>query len=206
MACPGPTPVPALLHFLIFSSVLKSQARATSTAHSRACKRTICSTGTEVGSLPMGAKLRGAEDRGFPKPPVSQGPLPICQGEGCAEWHSKGPGSKGSAGFSGYMRETRRTFVSSFCTEPEIADSWGNPSLPLSFLFKHYQAATAKPLGTQLITDTQAERKTPSLKSHLGRFHITLLHFSTGQGKNPQLQSIQTPGPAVMVHKEGAAH
>lgn len=203
MTCPGPTPVPALLHLLIFSSVLKSQARVTSTAPSRACKRTICSTGTEVGSLPMGAKLRGAGDRGFPKPPVSQGLLPICRGGGRAEWHSKGPGSKGSAGLSGYIRETQRTFASSSCTEPEIADSWGNPSLPLSFLFNHFQAATAKPLGTQLTTDAGAERKTPSLKSHLGRFHITLLHFSTGEGKKPAKHP--DPCPAVMVHREGAA-
>lgn len=102
---------------------------------------------------------------------------------------SKGLGPKSSAGFSGYTRETQRTFKSSFCTEPEIADSWGNPSLILSFLFNRYQAASTKPLGNQLITDTRAGGKSCSLKSQLGRFHITLLHFSAGEGKNPNCKA-----------------
>lgn len=88
-----------------------------------------------------------------------KGPPHTCRGGGCTELPSTGPGPKSSAGFSGYARETQRTFKSSFCTEPEIADSWGNPSLILSFLFNRYRAASAKPLGNQLITDIRAGEK-----------------------------------------------
>lgn len=108
---------------------------------------------------------------------------------------NKGPGPKGSAGFRGYTRETQRIFESGFCTEPEIADSWGNPSLILSFLFNCYRAASAKPLGNRLIADTWARGKSCSLKSQLGRFHITLLHFSAGEGKKPNCKAARPLAP-----------
>lgn len=98
---------------------------------------------------------------------------------------SMGPGCEGSAGFSGYVHQTQRTFESTFCTEPEIAASQGNPSLVLSFLFNHYRAARANPLGHRRIADTRSGGKSRSLKSRLGRFHITFLNFSAGEGKNP---------------------
>lgn len=103
------------------------------------------------------------------------------------------------------MRETRRTFESGFCTEPEIADSWGNPSPILSFLFDRYRAASAKPLGNRLSTDTRARGKSRSLKSQLAMFHITLLHFFAGEGKNPNCKAARPPGPGAMAHREGAA-
>lgn len=153
----------------------------TSTAHNRA-------TGTGAGSLPMAPKLRGAGDWGLQKPPVSQGP-PACPRGGCAEARCKRPGPKGSAGFTGYTKETQRTFESSFCTEPEIVDSWGNPSLLLPFLLNCYQAESAKPLGNGLITDRGARGETGSLKPQPGRFHIVLLHFAAGDGKNPNCKA-----------------
>lgn len=99
----------------------------------------------------------------------------------------------------------QRTFESTFCTEPEIAASPGNPSLVLSFLFNRHGVTRANPLGHGRIADTRAGGKSRSLKPQLGRFHITLLHFSTGESKNPHLQSSQTPGPAVTAQREGAA-
>lgn len=155
-ACPGPTPAPALLHLPVFSSVLTSQARVTSAAASRACKGTIGSAGTEVGSLPMAARLRAAGIGVFQSLLFLKASSPPAKGEDVLNGTA---GAQGSAGFSGYTCETQRTFASSFCTEPETADSWGDPSLPLPFLFNHCQAASAKPPGTQLITDTGLREK-----------------------------------------------
>lgn len=111
------------------------------------------SAGTSVGGHPVKAKLRDGEERGWGLEAscFSRAPLLCGLRGGSSESPSQGPGPRGSAGFS--MRETQRTSERSFCTEPEIADSWGNPSLLLPFLFDQHRAASAKPRGNRRIAN-----------------------------------------------------
>lgn len=91
-ACPGPAPVQALLHLLILSSFPTGAGPESPAQHTAGPARgTTGCAGTDVGCLPMGAKLRGTGDWGGSKRLLfSQGP-PACRGGGCAELPSKGP-------------------------------------------------------------------------------------------------------------------
>lgn len=88
-----------------------------------------------------------------------------------------GGGGEGSAGFR--MPQTQSTFERGFCTEPEIADSWGNPSLLLPLLLKHNLKETVSP--RRLLAQITAGK-------------VPVLHFSSREGKNSQCQA-QTPSP-----------
>lgn len=119
MARPGPTPAPAFLHLPIRSYFLKPQARgllklelAQSHQHS-----TRQGPQEDYGlhwhrswQPPHDEQSAGTQGTGGFKGLLFVKAPPACRGGGCAESPSKGPGPKGSAGFSGDMREVQRTF------------------------------------------------------------------------------------------------
>lgn len=160
-ACPSPAPAPALRHLPVPSSLLKPQAGGwlhleLAPIHQHGTQQGLQGHGLcwDISWRPSReSKAQGWRGRGMGVGSLLflEGPLLCGLRGGSSESPSQGPGPRGSAGFS--MRETQRTSERSFCTEPEIADSWGNPSLLLPFLFDQHRAASAKPRGNRRIAN-----------------------------------------------------
>lgn len=208
-ACPSPAPAPALRHFPVPSSLLKPQPGGwlhleLAPIHQHGTQQGLQDHGLcrDVSWWPSHeSKAQGWRGRGMGgrKPPVSRGPPLLCGLRGgSSESPSQGPGPKGSAGFS--ARETQRTFERSFCTEPEIADSWGNPSLPLPFLFDHHRAASAKPLGNRRIANAPTARRGHGWGALTSRFCISQLE----RAKTPSAR--HRPGPRAVGRQSTSPH